>query len=221
VAAPTTTTTEPTTTTVVTESTPVNPTTTVTGSSATTVPAQPGDGEVIGLLGCSMTRDAVDGYIALGGTQVWDLDDQYGNGSVTRWALPQSPLWGRFDRILEQYPGTEFLWWHLCTAHSEDTTMDLAQIVLGKLRERLPDATLYISAQPDYSGGHVCEIAGVDGPGLMEDLAATLIEMGEGLVGPEQGPLAKSDTNDGCHANDAGKVILGGQLADFLTSLES
>jgi hypothetical protein len=175
----------------------------------------------MGLLGCSMTRDAVDGYIALGGTQVWDLDDEYGNGSVTRWSLPQSPLWGRFDRILEQHPGTEFLWWHLCTAHAEDTTMDLAQIVLGKLRERLPEATLYISAQPDYSGGHVCEIAGVDGPGLMEDLAAALIEMGEGLVGPEQGPLAKSETSDGCHANDAGKVILGGQLADFLTSLES
>jgi hypothetical protein len=156
----------------------------------------------------------------MGGNLVWDLDDEYGNGSVTRWSLPNSILWGRFDRFLSANVKPEAVWWHLCTAQTENTTMDLAMIVLERLRERLPDTPLWISAQPDYVGGHDCGISGAIGPELMVELAAELVAMGIGQPGPAQGPLRMSETTDGCHANEAGRAILGGQLADFLKALD-
>lgn len=174
-----------------------------------------------GLVGCSMTRDAIDGYIQLGGTLFWDVDDEYGNGSVTKWSLPNSIFWGRFDHFLGTYSNPQYIWWQLCTAQTENTTIEMTETILARIRDRLPDTPLWISAQPDYVGGEDCGISGPDGPEMMAALAKELIEMGIGEAGPIQGPLERSETTDGCHANEAGQAILGGQVEQFLNGLES
>jgi hypothetical protein len=99
--------------------------------------------------------------------------------------------------------------------------MDLAQTELGKLREQLPEATLYISAQPDYSRGPRRSDRRSWRADADRRSGRDPYRDGRGPGRSEQSPPEQSQTNDGCHANDAGKEILGSQLNDFLTSLKS
>ena len=87
--------------------------------------------------------------------------------------------------------------------------------VLEEIRASAPDLPVYVSPQPSYTEGHVCEIAGDGGPERMAQLAADLVATGEVLAGPPQGPLSSDVTRDGCHADAAGEEILGEQLATF------
>lgn len=188
--------------------------------STTTQPDNSGDG-IFGLVGCSTTRDAVDGYVALGGNLVWDLDDQYAGGSIDRWSTADSRKWQDFERLLAAngYPGR--LWWQLCTGGENVPTIETARAVLAEIHRRLPGVPIYASAQPGYADGHVCRMAGADGPQMMSDFVEILVNSGEVNAGPTIGPLSKAQTKDGCHANEAGQALMGGQLADFIASIGS
>lgn len=172
---------------------------------------------LIGYIGCSVTVNAVDGYLAAGGTNFWpSVHSAYGAASVSLWADPASRYWAAFDNVLAQFPDTTTIWWQLCTSAANLTdNFDAAQDVVSEIRRRIPDATVFVSAQHDYTDGHVCPITGADGPARMQALADELIAAGLAFRGPVVGPLAEDELSDGCHANDAGKAVLGQQLADF------
>ena len=53
------------------------------------------------------------------------------------------------------------------------------------------------------------------GDPLLQQIADELVAAGVVLEGPVMGPLTRAETRDGCHANEAGQVILGRQLLDF------
>ncbi len=173
----------------------------------------------IGYVGCSMTENAIDGYTALGGTQFWPRFGRYGGGTVGRWAFGTeagSRLWAIFRGQLREEPDTAAIWWQLCTfAGGGQDDLGRAMTVLEEIKASAPDLPVYVSPQPAYTDGHVCEIAGDGGPERMAQLAADLVATGEVLAGPPQGPLASDVTRDGCHADTAGEEILGEQLATF------
>ena len=151
---------------------------------------------------------------------MWPANAPYGGGSLGRWAhdldADRSRYWNGFDDVLADHPDTTVVWFSLCTIRggAADNT-DVAAEILAEVRERLPDAVVYVSAQPAYSGGHLCELAGETGPDKMADIASELVEMGLALPGPEMGPLSGDQTADGCHANDDGQELMGRQLFDF------
>lgn len=161
-----------------------------------------------------MTSDAVVGYMAVGGTRFWNIRGDYSGGSVGMWARGVGGLWSSLDENIAAYPGTDALWWQLCTlgGGSQRGGIDAAVLVLEGLRDRMPGATIYVSAQPDYQPEGICDISGATGPAIMAELAATLVSQEGLLAGPVTGPLAEAETIGGCHANETGQVLMGQQL---------
>lgn len=188
-------------------------------TATTPFPAEDGPGSV-GFVGCSMSRGAVAGYELVGGTRFWPDRLSYGGGSIGRWALAITNegmrYWEEFERELVAHPDTKAVWWNLCTFKGNDAdSYDNAVEVLNEIESRLPGVVVYVSAQPAYGGGHVCALAGEGGPALMDEVARRLVDDGRVEAGPPMGPLAESETSDGCHVNDTGKELLGGQLLEF------
>ncbi|MGZ8184383.1 MAG: thrombospondin type 3 repeat-containing protein [Methylobacter sp.] len=180
----------------------------------------------IGYVGCSMTEDTVEGYHDLGGTSLWpDAEGVYGGGGVTEWASAlndSSRYWFWFQETLNDHPETSMVWWQLCTSADEEGSdqqlLEDARAIRDEIRRRAPNATIYVSSQPDYAD-QVCKIAGPDGPQKMQDLAAQLVSEGGVETGPVIGPLTSDQVgNDGCHANTEGKVFMGQQLMEFFDS---
>lgn len=173
----------------------------------------------IGFVGASFTNNAVAGYRTLGGQRFWETIPEYNGGSVSVWAgdlTNRSRYWRAFDDMLKTHPETETIWWQLCNSPSDDeeTLYQNARLVLAEIQRRAPGAMIYASAQHSYSDGHVCR-GEPDGPARMQRLAERLVSEGLVLAGPVMGPLAASQTRDGCHANLEGRRVLGQQLLAF------
>jgi hypothetical protein len=130
-------------------------------------------------------------------------------------------LWQRFETLAADNPPAGRLWWQLCGGDDQEPTFDIVLAVLSEIQLRLPGVTVFASAQPSYSEGHVCRMAGAQGPALMSDLVEALVSGGGVNPGPTMGPLTKDQTVDGCHANDAGRALMGAQLADFIGQIGS
>jgi cell wall-associated NlpC family hydrolase len=207
-----------TTSTSVTSTSTTNPTSTTTAATssttaatATTLAGVPSG--TIGAIGCSVTSDAVVGYFEVGGTRFWNIRGDYGGASVGMWARGVGGAWASFDENLASYPGTNVLWWQLCTLNgSPRDGLDAAVMVLDQLRARMPGVTIYVSGQPEYEPAGICDISGPTGPAFMAQVAADLVSQQGLLAGPVTGPLAESDTIGGCHASSSGQVLMGEQL---------
>ncbi len=201
-------------------------TTTATEPSTTTTATRDGadsvSGELegtVGYVGCSMSQNSVEGYEAVGGTNMWTFRLPYGGGTIGRWndgLSGRGDYWGGFDKALDLNPDTSSVWWNLCTVKgSPQDSFENAVSVLDEIQNRIPGVDVFVSAQPPYADGHVCALAGDGGPELMEQLAQQLVDAGLVQQGPDMGPLTKAETRDGCHANEDGQQILGQQLLDF------
>ena len=176
----------------------------------------------VGYLGCSMTINAVEGYISEGGKVIWGELGDFGGGTISAWAglLPTSRMyWMGFDALLKKYPNPNAVWMELCISikkgGTESDTYENALIMRQEVLRRIPNAVVYVSAQPGYTAGHVCGIAGADGPTKMQEIADKLVANGLAKKGPVLGPLATGQTADPCHANASGKSTMGKQMVDF------
>lgn len=173
----------------------------------------------VGIVGCSVTLNAVDGYQILGGDVLWPSVTGYAGGTISAWALDLSTLsgyWSAFDAALAANPDTDAVWLQLCTNTSgaSQDTFENAQIVADEIRRRAPGVRVFVSAQNSYSDG-VCGIAGANGPANMQTIADQLVNAGAAEAGPTLGPLSMSQTVDTCHASADGAQVLGAQLAAF------
>jgi len=188
-------------------------TTATTISPATTVAAaEPG---TIGYIGCSMTRAAVEGYAAVGGTRLWPAYDTAG-AAIRAWADPVSELWGRFDEQFAARPPAE-LWVQVCVFKSGNRFEHL-QAAIANLRTRCAECPLRIGWQPEYEPGWECDILGPDGIMHAREIAQDGVD--RGLGDPDLSPMgalgaSTVDPTDGCHANDAGRMLLGEQLLAY------
>ncbi len=177
----------------------------------------------IGYVGCSVTLDAVRGYRRLEGSRLWAPDDlAYGLGTISAWADPDpaNDYWADFSAMLEARPETAAIWWQLCAGQGPDDTLDGALKVLERLSLLAPGVPVYVSAQPGYSTGHLCPIAGYDGPAQMQTIADQLVDDPRVMRGPALDPLSTDDLRDNCHADRRGQALQGEQLIAFFEILE-
>jgi len=178
----------------------------------------------IGYIGCSNTRETVEGYHRLGGQNMWSYDKRYDAGAVVDWAKGAktgNKYWRVFDDLLAEHPHTNTIWWQLCIRHNEtDTSYEHAASILEAVRKRIPNATIYVSTLADYTDG-VCEITGTWGLQKAKELARQLDSANDDVFpGPVLGPMSPLETApDGCHLSSPdGKRKLGQQMRDFFDS---
>ncbi len=173
----------------------------------------------IGLVGCSMTVGAADGYRQVGGVSLWPGSGLgYGRGTVHRWAQAGSTdlgFWESFATSVERHGRPEAVWWQLCTSGVHEDDLGHALAVLEEIEGRLPGVSVFVSAQPDYTDGHVCASASPGGPEAMQLLVEALVESGRVMQGPVLSPLDPSRLVDSCHADDAGERDMGRELLEF------
>ncbi|QQG39657.1 MAG: hypothetical protein HYS81_04790 [Candidatus Aenigmatarchaeota archaeon] len=179
---------------------------------------EPTGNATIGYIGCSNTRETVEGYYHNGGSQMWHYDKRYDSGTVVDWARDaESDYWEVFDDLTDRNPRTKIIWWELCIMDGErETSYEHAAIVLDRIRERIPDAVIYVSPLAEYTDG-VCEITGTWGLEKAQELASELDDKNEDVsLGPVLGPMTPEFTReDGCHLSQDGKWNLGRQLRKF------
>lgn len=208
--------------------TPTPPSPSTSAETTTTTVGEPHDqppsfedvGGPIGYIGCSMSQNAVRGYQMLGSDRMWPANAPYGGGSLGRWAdgidRARTRYWEGVEEYVDAEPATTVVWFNLCTIRGAPIdNADTAELIMDEVRTFLPDAIFYVSGQPAYSGGHVCDLAGATGPEQMHDVASELVSRGVASAGPVMGPLSADLTGDGCHANEEGQLLLGQQLLDF------
>ena len=177
----------------------------------------------IGYIGCSNTRETVEGYHYLGGKKMWDYERRYGSGTILDWSRnleDGSKYWDVFDELLKKYPETKSIWWQLCIMDEDKaTSYEHASIILNEIRKRIPDAAIYVSALADYTEG-VCSITGTWGLEKGKELAQEIDSKNEDVFpGPLLGPMsAKETAKDGCHLSPDGKRKLGNQMRLFFDS---
>lgn len=179
----------------------------------------------IGFIGCSNTRETVEGYHYMGGKKIWDYERRYGSGTILDWSknLEESIYWDVFDELLQKYSKTKTIWWQLCIMDEDRTTSyEHAQVILKEIRKRIPDVTIYVSALADYTEG-ICEITGTWGLEKAKKLVEELDASNEDVFpGPVLGPMSQKETaKDGCHLSSPdGKRKLGNQMRLFFDAEE-
>ncbi len=190
--------------------------------------ASPLEKTPMGFLGCSNTRQTVQGYAIAEGRSFWAVDEsqlhEYDGGAVLNWAKNtekgHEQLWRVFDEYLKQNPETDTVWWQLCIRKEEaGMSYDDAVSVLNALRQRIPGVTVYVSALPEFPE-HTCELTGSEGIERANELVEELVEKNSDvLTGPVIGPLYPGDIDNGdetrCHPGLGGAIMTGRQLIEF------
>jgi len=196
------------------------------GSDAPQSPTDPDGGgdlvaAVFGAVGCSQTRDVVQGYHRVGAGYFWPAETflDYGGATIDQWSNPGNRHWDLFQNGVDSF-GVDGVWFQVCVLERFDpnpTATDLmqAEAIVDEIRRRAPGVTIYVSPLNDYRGV-ICSTSGPEGPEVATAIADHLMMLGMAQAGPIVGPLSRDTTvGDNCHANNAGKLLQGEQLAAF------
>src|SRR3989338_7802018 len=104
----------------------------------------------IGFIGCSNTRETVEGYHYMGGKKMWDYKRRYCSGTILDWPKnldEGSKYWDVFDELLQKHLKTKTIWWQLCIMDEDRTTSyGHAKVILNEIRKKIPDVVIYVSA---------------------------------------------------------------------------
>lgn len=170
----------------------------------------------MGFIGCSMAENVAQGYVADGGTRMWG---PYGTGGlvVQSWTDPNSSAWQLFDQQVAKFGKPTAVWVQICIFASQGATYtEVKQLIANARLHAAPAATIYITGQPLYDAGHVCSLAGANGPQLTDSLAQQAgNDTTQNVRYPGQFHLHNGEDVDGCHANTAGQASLGRQALAF------
>ncbi|MGF1666772.1 MAG: hypothetical protein ACFCVC_10945, partial [Acidimicrobiia bacterium] len=138
---------------------------TTTTAAVDVAPVAPADIEgTVGFVGCSMSQNSVEGYETLGGSNMWSFRAPYGGGGIGRWFVDigddRSRYWEGFDDQLASHPDTAAVWLNLCTVRQNQLdSFESAAAIIDEVSSRIPDVTIYVSAQPSYTDAHFCGLA--------------------------------------------------------------
>ncbi len=180
----------------------------------------------IGVVGCSNTGQAVEGYLAASSVDKL-VGGEMGGGSLPRWGNPGNDdygfYWGLYDgrRPSGGYNGA---WVQICMKAGEHggvfdgSEQTWLSHVVEQIHSRDPGIPIWISPLNFYGGGQVCSSTGADGPAITAEAADWAAAALAGVQrGPDLGPLLPNHIGirDDCHPNGAGEALLGGQLVAF------
>jgi len=171
----------------------------------------------VAYVGCSVSELSVHGYHIDGGTRMWPQNSKYDSGFVSTWAGSlTNRWWTAFNQMNLQYPGAQQVWWQLCVATNTDPAQldHDARIVLQRIHDKLPGATVYVSSLPPYPD-HLCPTTGTDGIINGENERNLLTQTTDAQPGPVMVPLDLKHVYPyvPCHPNyrgqqDEGRVLL-------------
>lgn len=174
----------------------------------------------VGLVGCSLTQDAASSYAAAGGDRLWRVEDieTYDGGDPEAWADPDATRWWTaFDAARARYPDTNAIWWQMCNSYrttSESVPYETVLGILDQIQARAPGVQVYVSAAPARVG-YQCYLETAAGQELCKGYEDRLVAEGRALRGPALTPLKQEQTRDGCHTNEAGEQVWGGDVLAF------
>jgi len=193
-------------------------TTAATADGRTTPVPVPGVYSDVAVVGCSQTRDAMVGYMAL--TDRGILGDRgetryLSGGSIEKWTTQtDNPFyWDEFTNWNGQE--SDALWIQVCwaTNGSRRTTVDdMAYVVSTALDVIGRDVPVFISGLNDWDPRDLCSRGDYE---LSWDMAESAVAAGLGLIGPDPGVITRNLTDDGCHGNDEGDAFMGQAILDF------
>jgi hypothetical protein len=171
----------------------------------------------MGFIGCSMSENVAQGYVASGGKHMWG---PYGTGGlvVQSWTNTNSASWGLFDKQVATYGKPSEVWVQICIFQNPGATYDeIKQLIANARQHAAPGAKIWITGQPIYPDNpSSCFLAGAQGPQLTVDLAKKAgADTALNVTYPGDFKLMKSEVQDGCHANTAGQRSLGKQALAF------
>lgn len=165
-----------------------------------------------------MSDNVAAGYAAVGGMRMWPSTPAYWGQVVQDWANPSDPVWDAFDDHVDEFGVPTAVWIMVCIFNPPGVQLEEMRDIVGLVRERAPDATIYTTGQPFYAPGAECTIAGNDGPQVTDDMAQEMANDSSltdvhyvGMFGP----LTAAMKEDVCHANTAGQELLGEQAVEF------
>jgi hypothetical protein len=165
-----------------------------------------------------MTDNVADGYNKLGFQRMWPSIPAYWGQVVQAWADNNSGVWDAFDEQVTMHGVPEAVWVMVCIFNPPGVQLEEMKQIVANVRERAPGVKIYITGQPFYEPGADCSIAGQEGPQLTDDMAKMVAEdesIGNVEYAGKFGPLSAGQKADACHANEAGKQLLGQQAADM------
>ncbi|KAJ2990611.1 hypothetical protein NUW58_g2861 [Xylaria curta] len=170
----------------------------------------------MGFIGCSMSENVAQGYVAIGGKHMWG---PYGTGGlvVQSWTSSNSAAWQKFDQQAAKYGKPNTVWVQICIfANPGATYAEVKQLIANARSHAAPDATIYITGQPLYDPGQYCFLSGQGGVELTDRLAQQAAnDSTQNVIYPGSFVLHKAEVQDGCHANTAGQKSLGQQAIAF------
>ncbi|HKY49391.1 MAG TPA: PKD domain-containing protein [Acidimicrobiia bacterium] len=187
--------------------------------------------ESIGVIGCSNTRQHVEGYTLLSDAdKFWlPVDLAISGGTVAVWAAnltDSNPYWANFSANLQKY-GASSVWIQMCirgkeassTGMTADQQSDLADVI-KEAERRTQGVPVYVSPLNDYASND-CPATGLYGVPNAKQLADWAAATGLALRGPDTGPLSHSLlAKDLCHLNEFGLAAVGEPMVDFFDVVE-
>ena len=178
--------------------------------------------EIIGFIGCSITHNAIDGYIlGSGGEKMWIMTGDYGGGSIYKWYEQLTSVYGKdywaiFQGMINKHPSVEKIWWELCSS-PEVSSMSYNDMVdiLDKIKSIAPNAEIYATSMPEFENPNAFCMQN-NGPAIIKGFVDQLVNEGKVTQGPVLSDLSGSQiTPDACHATIEGKDIWGQELINF------
>ena len=170
----------------------------------------------MGWIGCSMGENTAAGYRRIGGTRMWG---GYGNGGavVQQWTTNNSAAWNRFRNQVQQNGEPVAVWIMICIFAQAGATAQEVNAMIENARENsAPGVTIYLTGQPLYDPGHVCTLAGANGPESTDQLAQQVAAQHPDVIYPGALRLTAGEVaGDTCHANTQGEDSLGRQARAF------
>lgn len=180
----------------------------------------------IGVVGCSNTDQVVSGYLDASSLDKLAGGD-LGGGSFGIWGDPGSRrydlYWGLYD---ERRPadGYDAVWVQMCIRAGEHGGVfdggeqAFATHVVEQIRQRDPQATIWISPINFYGDGQVCTAIGPEGPAIAAQTADWAVaNLTDVTRGPDLGPMLPEHIGlrDDCHLGRSGRALAGTQLVSF------
>jgi len=109
------------------------------------------------------------------------------------------------------------VWAQICIFANPGATYDEVKRLIANARlHAASGAQIFITGQPLYDPGQVCQLAGANGPQLTDSLARQAgSDATQNVTYPGAFRLRPNEVADGCHANTAGQQSLGRQAIAF------
>jgi hypothetical protein len=177
----------------------------------------------VGVVGCSITINALEGYQSLGGDVLWPVEavDDYGGGSVSAWHQQlnsgEGGRWDTFKKGIEQFPETNKIWWELCSdPEAANLTYEDLLEILGGIKRISNQSEVYVTPMPLFPQSADKFCMKNNGPAVLKEYADRMVSEGLAKAGPMMASLDGAlSAPDGCHASPEGKKIWGMNLMGF------